>query len=141
MLFENLTNEEIAKARAEIQIFKDCAIDCAFMVKVDTLRERRGGCTNGGETDNIDSFYLFSDKMSRAAVVVYAHDAGFPENKILHLKRRVIFGSEYIHADVITRPGSWHMAGGNFVYTCDGRYEEITGGLAYPVQVHDRVEA
>ena len=140
MLFENLTESEVMTARAEVERFKANAIKCAFVVKVDTLRERDGGCTNGGETDTIDSFYLFSDKMSRAAVVVYAHDAGFPENKILHLKRRVIFGSEHIHADVITRPGSWHMAGGNFVYSCDGRYKEVSG-IHYPVQVHDRVEA
>lgn len=35
--------------------------------------------------------------------------------------------------------GKRPMMGGNFVYTCDGRWKEVTNS-DYPLPVHDRIE-
>ena len=87
----------------------------------------------------MDRFVLYTWRMSRAAVLLDAERQGLPPSNCLHGRRRVINGREYIHADVLTRPEKWHMAGGNFVYSCDSRYREVTG-IHYPISVHDRVE-
>lgn len=33
----------------------------------------------------------------------------------------------------------WYMMGGNFLYTSDSRFKEITG-ISYPIAIHDRYE-
>jgi len=60
--------------------------------------------------------------------------AGVP---VLVIERRKIGGKEYITA----KPRGekrWCMAGGNFVYSCDGRFREHV--CEYPISVHDRIE-
>ena len=48
-------------------------------------------------------------------------------------------GETYVDAKPLYFPRRWYMAGGNFLYTSDSRYKEITG-ISYPVSIHDRYE-
>ena len=135
----NLTSEEQAAVLLELAELDRNKLACAYNINVYTLRERSGDCTNGGETAATDRFILYTWRMSRAAVLLDVERRGLPLSNCLHGHRRVINGREYIHADVLTRPEKWHMAGGNFVFSCDSRYCEVTG-IHYPISVHDRVE-
>lgn len=114
------------------------ATSCAYCVFVNTLRNSIGDCTNGGETAHNARFVLYTWRMSRAAVLLDAQRLGFLPSEVLHACRNEVCG-EYV-ADVITRRHAWHMAGGNFVFSPDARYREVTG-VAYPISVHDRVYA
>ena len=33
-----------------------------------------------------------------------------------------------------------YMSGGSFVYSCDSRWREVSGGIPYPLSLHDRTE-
>lgn len=135
----NLNSEERRAATAELAELDRSNIEKAYQIDVYTLREKSKDCTNGGETASIDRFILYTWRMSRAAVLLDVERRELPLAKCLHACLRVIYGREYIHADVLTRSGKWHMAGGNFVFSCDSRYREVTG-INYPISVHDRVE-
>lgn len=62
---------------------------------------------------------------------------------VLTVERKVVGGEEYLYAkpyvdgrrDVAS---SWWMAGGNFIYSHDGRYSAAV--CQYPISVHDRCE-
>lgn len=57
-----------------------------------------------------------------------------PENTLI-VKRRVIFGEPYYHAEPIIDKG--YMCGGNLIDYCGNGFRTITG---YPLRVHDRLE-
>lgn len=135
---DKLKPEEKAAAAAELAELDKNNLQCAYSVFVYTLREASGDCTNGGETAKIDRFMLYTWRMSCAAVLLDAQRRHLQPSECLHACRRML-SREYIHANVLTRSGEWHMAGGNFVYSCDSRYSEVTG-IVYPISVHDRVE-
>ena len=116
-MIEKLTPEEKARAAKELVILGKDATSCAYCVFVYTLRNSIGDCTNGGETAKIDRFALYTWRMSRAAVLLDAKQRNLQPSEVLHARIRHINGSIYIHADVITRRGEHHMAGGNFVYS------------------------
>jgi hypothetical protein len=55
---------------------------------------------------------------------------------VLVVRKRVVCGEEYV--DAVPYGEKRHvMAGGNFVYTSDGRFRAV---CQYPISVHDRVE-
>lgn len=79
------------------------------------------------------------------AILIGVPDGNISENDlhlhedlpILVVRRRVICGQEYVDA-VPHGEKRQTMAGGNFVYTSDGRFR--SGVCQYPISVHDRVE-
>ena len=46
---------------------------------------------------------------------------------------------EYIDCKPAYCRKRWYMMGGNFLYTSDSRFKEITG-ISYPIAIHDRYE-
>lgn len=86
------------------------------------VRVYRSGsdCTNNGLTSKVDMLTLGtieSDSdlvIERCGTYVNAVPRNFNSNK-------------------------WVMCGGNFVFSSDARYKELTK-LDYPISVHDRVE-
>jgi hypothetical protein len=90
-----------------------------------------GDCTNGGISSYRDELYIISDQKGP-----------FEPRDIrecVYIENREIIGSGYVDAKPLYYPRRWYMAGGNFLYTCDSRYKDITG-ISYPVSIHDRYE-
>lgn len=51
-----------------------------------------------------------------------------------------VFKEPYnVYCRPLYQTGRWYMAGGNFLYSSDSRFREITGG-GYPISIHDRLE-
>lgn len=101
-----------------------------------------GDCTNGGVTSNNKSLRLFSADTTDEEVDDFYKE--FPERK--HLAIRVMKETNPIYtvrAELVFKKSNsegTYMAGGNFVYTSDSRYKEVTG-VQYPISVHDRFES
>lgn len=139
-MIEKLTPEEKAAAAKELAILDQYAQRCAYSVGVTTLRQAAEDFSNDGETAHNVSFVLYTWRMTHAAVLLDAKRRNLPQSKVLHACLRRFNSCEYINADVITRPGERHVAGGNFVFSFEPRYREVTG-IHYPISVHDRVES
>ncbi len=92
-------------------------------------------CTNGGITSKIDSIILVDESLPQQ------FEVGNGET-YLKLVRRKIDGEIYIHAEPVgekIESGSvGYMFGGNFIYTIDSRFKEIS---RQPLKVHDRRES
>lgn len=100
-----------------------------------------GDCTNGGVTSNSRSLTLFSaDTTDEEVKAYFKNDPEKYSKAILVMKNENPIYS--VRAELVfKRPSSegTYMAGGNFVYTSDSRYKEVTG-IPYPISVHDRFE-
>lgn len=96
-----------------------------------------GDCTNGGVTSPARG-YTDAYIVGPGIAPVFDVDDRRP---VLKLVKRILWGVPYYHAEPLDPPpaGSvgW-MAGGNFVYTSDSRFNDATA--RYPIAVHDRSE-
>lgn len=98
---------------------------------VEVYRNDFRDCTNGGISSKYRELYILSD-----------YGGPFePEDirECVKLEFREIAGERYVNAKPVYFPGRWYMAGGNFLYSSDSRYKELTG-ISYPISVHDRYE-
>lgn len=97
----------------------------------EVYRNPLGDCTN----DGISSY-------QRELYVLAAQKGPFePEDirQCVYIERREIMGKEYIDCKPAYCRKRWYMMGGNFLYTSDSRFKEITG-ISYPIAIHDRYE-
>ena len=105
-----------------------------------------GDCTCNGVTKRHDRLYLYVDCDVREARN-HAANHQRPLDECLYLVRRQLFGNKADYCVPLSQMKDngqvnnqmWVMAGGNFVYTSDGRYREYTG-YTTPLSVHDRIE-
>lgn len=107
--------------------------------RVYILRNTLGDCTNNGVTSRYDDIYLFNGGTAEE-VYEYAENHNIPTE--ICFKVEVVWKgqpNEYHRAVPVFRNGKHWMAGGNFAYSCDSRYNEIAG-IRYPISVHDRTE-
>ena len=88
-----------------------------------------GECTNGG---------ISSKNKSLIFVDASGPSEGTEENSV-KLVRRNLSRGEYLHVEPIIKPDGMvgPMFGGNFIYTSDSRFREIS---VYPIPIHDRFE-
>lgn len=97
----------------------------------EVYRNPLGDCTN----DGISS-------CQRELYVLAAQKGPFePEDirQCVYIERREVMGKEYIDCKPAYCRKRWYMMGGNFLYTSDSRFKEITG-ISYPIAIHDRYE-
>lgn len=90
-----------------------------------------GDCTNYGISARQDHLYILNDK-----------NGPFEPSDIRQcvcIEKRTIIGKEYVDCKPAYRPKAGYMFGGNFLYTSDSRFAEITG-IDYPIAIHDRCE-
>lgn len=90
-----------------------------------------GDCTNHGISEEASELCIISDK------------GPFPATDIRRCvtveKVQTRYG-DYVKCKPTYKPNYMYVAGGNFLYTSDCRFKEITG-IEYPVPIHDhRVE-
>lgn len=94
-----------------------------------------GDCTNGGISAKHDELLILCNDG-----FIDVDDDNPPENvcKIVH---RFLFGKDVYHVEPIQSPEEigW-MSGGNFAYSCDGRFSDLVGGMYGAVSIHDRQE-
>lgn len=95
------------------------------------FRDSLGDCTNGGISSARRELYIMTKEK-------YPFE---PEDlrECIGIEFRECCGEKYVDAKPLYFPRRWYMAGGNFLYTSDSRYKEITG-ISYPVSIHDRYE-
>ena len=108
-------------------------------VSVYVLRNDLGDSTANGITSKVNSVWLFSAETTNEEVrEFYGKKNESPENALRVVKRERY--CNYVEP-VFKNTGDQgtYMAGGNYVYTCDSRYKEISG-TPYPLPAHDRFE-
>lgn len=94
-------------------------------------RDSLGDCTNGGISATRRELYILS-----------ATKGPFEPQDIrecVYIEWREVMGEEYIDCKPAYFRKRWYMAGGNFLYTSDSRFKEITKSK-YPISIHDRYE-
>lgn len=90
------------------------------------------GCSNNGISEKYET-------------ILIAHPRGFitidennPPENFCKVVEREIFGKKYLHVEPVAKPnGIGWMDGGAVVYSCDGRFGDIS---QYPLCLHDRQE-
>lgn len=90
-----------------------------------------GDCTNGGISSKRNELYV----MTRDVWVLEPRDI----RECVGIEKVNYNYRDHIRAKPLYKPGRWYMAGGNYLFTPDSRFREITG-IDYPVAIHDRYE-
>lgn len=90
-----------------------------------------GDCTNDGISAHAGELYILSEQKGPFE----------PEDirQCVYIEWREVCGELYIDCKPAYFKKRWYMAGGNFLYTSDSRFVEITKSK-YPISIHDRYE-
>lgn len=123
-----------------IDMFKD-------FLPCHVYKDSLGDCTNGGVSAKFDSLYLCRDYVTEEDVLEYckANNCLDEVERFVKCETRSLFGGTRIYKDIVLvyegnrKDTLGGMSGGNLLYTCDARWEEITG-CPYPLSIHDRYE-
>ena len=92
-----------------------------------------GDCTNGGISSRFESLLLVHPEG-----FVSIDETNPPEN-LVQLVKIETFGGEYMCIKPVAEPsGIGWMAGGNFAYSSDSRFNDLS---KYPLSIHDRQES
>lgn len=122
------------KYRDEVQEWMQQNFDIVSCLIANVYRSNRlGDCTNGGISSHEDKLYILSDRTTKGPFE--------PEDirQCVHIEWRDVCGKKYINCIPAYFINRWYMMGGNFLYTSDSRFEEITK-FKYPIPIHDRYE-
>lgn len=95
------------------------------------FRSDLGDCTNGGISATRQELYI----LAKTKGPFEPQDI----RECVYIEWREVMGEEYIDCKPAYLPKRWYMAGGNFLYTSDSRFKEITRSK-YPISIHDRYE-
>lgn len=100
-------------------------------LRADVLKSPFGDCTNKGISSKADCLLIVYEK--GPFILRDIRDCVTVE------KLQTRYG-DHVRCKPIYRGSEWYADGGNFLYTIDCRFKEITG-IEYPVPIHDhRVE-
>ncbi|MCM1245767.1 MAG: hypothetical protein NC293_09015 [Roseburia sp.] len=90
-----------------------------------------GDCTNNGISAYAKELYILSKEKGPFE----------PEDirQCVYIEWREVCGEPYINCKPAYFKKHWYMAGGNFLYTSDQRFRDITKSK-YPISIHDRYE-
>ena len=101
-----------------------------YGLMVDVLKNPFDDCTNKGISSKADSLFIVYDKAPFILTDI--------RECVTVEKLQTRYG-DHVRCKPIYRGSEWYAAGGNFLYTSDCRFKEITG-IEYPVPIHDRKE-
>ena len=113
------------------------------VVSINIYKSPLGDCTNEGASSKFNELYLFSEDSKLDEIIKYINDKHINWEQCFRVETIDIYGV-YKRA----KPALRHlykglvgpMAGGNYGFTSDARYWEVTDGLRYPISIHDRFE-
>lgn len=103
-------------------------------VAVDILRRNGADCTNGGISSR------FNEVLVEVPNGYLEVDVDNPPENLCRIVRRNFLGNEYVHLEPVSLKGRCAMAGGNYAYASDSRFNYTISNGGYPVSIHDRVE-
>ena len=144
---ENLkTNhaDEFERACRELHYLEERRREKEFVISAEVYAGKHDSaceCSNGGCTAHYRDLYVFAEKISLTAVLLYIYKEDLDPFQCVQMENRRPCGEDYYNA-VPVLPSlrkKWHMCGGAYIYTSDSRFREVTG-MHYPVSVHDRIE-
>ncbi len=90
-----------------------------------------GDCTNNGISSRRNELYVMTGE--------YYPFEPKDIRECICIEEEEIFGKRHVRAKPLYKPRRSYMMGGNFVYTSDSRFKDISG-IQYPVPIHDRYE-
>ena len=96
----------------------------------DVFKSPFDDCTNKGISSKADELYIAYDKAPLILTDI--------RECVTVEKLQTRYG-EYVKCKPVYESNNMYAAGGNFLYTSDCRFKEITG-IEYPVPIHDRKE-
>ena len=115
----------------EVKDWMHSNFDVESCLTAEVYKNPLGDCTNGGISAERRELYILS-----------ATKGPFePEDirQCVYIEWREVMGETYINCKPAYCRKRWYMAGGNFLYTSDSRFREITKSK-YPISIHDRYE-
>lgn len=94
-------------------------------------RHGLGDCTNGGISSTRNRLCILDND-------VCVHE---PEDirECVYVDDKFM-EQGYTCVKPIYHKDKWFMAGGNFLYTSDSRFRDVTGAMMHPISIHDRCE-
>lgn len=119
------------KYRDEVLNWMHSNYEIASCLNADVYRNSLGDCTNGGISSYQTQLYILA-----------THKGFFePEDirQCVYIESREIMGKKYVNCKPAYCRKRWYMMGGNFLYTSDSRFTEITR-VSHPIAIHDRYE-
>lgn len=120
------------KYQDEVQDWMRTNFDIQSCLRAGVYRDNRmGDCTNNGISAHASDLYILSEQKGPFE----------PEDirQCVYIEWRNCCGDQYIDCKPAYFPKRWYMVGGNFLYTSDSRFREITKS-SYPIPIHDRCE-
>lgn len=120
------------KYREEMQTWMQRNFDIKSGFTAGVYRDSRlGDCTNDGISAHANQLYILADQKGPFE----------PEDirQCVYIEWRDVCNRQYIDCKPVYFRKRWYMAGGNFLYTSDSRFKEITKS-DYPIPIHDRYE-
>lgn len=120
------------KYREEMQTWMQRNFDIKSGFIAGVYRDSRlGDCTNDGISAHANQLYILADQKGPFE----------PEDvrQCVYIEWRDVYNGQYIDCKPVYFRKRWYMAGGNFLYTSDSRFKEITKSN-YPIAIHDRYE-
>ena len=120
------------KYRDEVTDWMRTNFDIESCLMAGVYRDNKlGDCTNNGISAHASDLYILAEQKGPFE----------PEDirQCVYIEWRNCCGEQYIDCKPAYFPKRWYMAGGNFLYTSDSRFREITKSK-YPISIHDRYE-
>ena len=119
------------KYQDEVKNWMQSNFDIESCLTAYVFRNPLGDCTNDGISKNRRELYIISDQKGPFE----------PQDirECVYIEWREVMGEKYIDCKPLYCSKRWYMAGGNFLYTSDSRFKDITKSK-YPIAIHDRYE-
>ena len=122
---------EVSLAADKVQDYVENLAPVVKGISGYVFRSNLGDCTNKGISSDHDRLYIVSDDGWSVLTDI---------RECVTVERRIIEHSEYVNVRPVYKADRWYMSGGNFLFSSDARFKEVTG-VDYPVAIHDRYES
>lgn len=120
------------KYRDEVTDWMRTNFDIESCLTASVLRNSDfAACTNGGISAHAQELYI----LSRTKGPFEPADI----RKCVYIEWKESMGETYIDCKPAYCRKRWYMFGGNFLYSSDSRFREVTNSK-YPIPIHDRYE-
>lgn len=116
-------------------------------ISINVFRTKGYNCTNGVSSCN-DKLYMFNESLTIEQIKSICAEKNIDYKLALKVVTREIKGfydrskiTIYKHLEpaINLEQELWSMSGGNFAYTPDSRFKEVSYSI-YPLQIHDNVQ-